>query len=161
MEENTNLKQAEVLTRLKSNRFIVGIPSAALVADLLARSLSDFDISVIRPLESGIFVIAGISLLVAAHSDRRYSLKTYRIEMWFALAFGLGALRDELWEAGMNIQDVNIIDLAIGTAGGLCVYFWTHRSSLQEPVRPVSHIRAPSPLSRKIFEKPPDEWPVN
>lgn len=131
MEENKDLAHAQVLARLKSNRFIVGIPFAALVADLLGRTLSNFDLSVIRPLESGIFIIAGLSLLIAAHSDRRHSLKTYRIEMWLALAFALGALRDGLWAAGMDIQDVNIIDLVLGVVGGICVYFWTQRSSLQ------------------------------
>ena len=131
MEENTNLTHAEMLARIKANRFIVGIPFAALVADLLARTLSNFDLSVIRPLESGIFIIAGLSLLIAAHFDRQHSLKTYRIEIWLALAFGLGALRDGLWAAGMDIQDVNIIDLALGVMGAPCVYFWTQRSSLR------------------------------
>jgi hypothetical protein len=131
MEENRDLAHAEVLARLKSNRFIVGIPFAALVADLLGRLLSHFDMSVIRPLESGIFIIAGLSLLIAAHFDRQRSLKTYRIEMWLALAFGLGALRDGLWAAGMDIQTVNMIDLALGVAGGVCLYFWTQRPSLQ------------------------------
>jgi hypothetical protein len=131
MEEDTNLTHAEVLARLKSNRFIVGIPFAALVADLLGRTLSNFDLSVIRPLESGIFVIAGLSLLIAAHFDRGHSLKTYRIEIWLALAFVLGASRDGLWAAGMEIQDVNIIDLALGMVGAPCTYFWTQRSSLR------------------------------
>jgi len=133
MEENKNPTHAEVLARLKSNRFIVGIPFAALVADLLARTLSNFDLSVIRPLESGIFIIAGLSLLIAAHFDRQHSLKTYRIEIWLALAFGLGALRDGLWAAGMEIQDVNIIDLVLGIVGGICVYFWTQRLSVRVP----------------------------
>lgn len=122
MEPNEDVTLAEVLARLKSNRFIVGIPFAALVADLLVRSLSNFDLSVIRPFESLIYCIAGLSLLFAAHFDRQYSLKTYCIEMWLALAFGLGAIRDGLWAAAMDIEDVNTIDLALGVAGGVCVY---------------------------------------
>jgi len=72
-----------------------------------------------------------MALLIAAHFDRERSLKTYRIEMWLALAFGLGALRDGLWAAGMDIPEVNIIVLALGVAGSVCVYFWTQRSSLR------------------------------
>jgi glucose dehydrogenase len=135
MEEDTNLTHAEVLARLRSNRFIVGIPFAALVADLLGRVLSDFDVSVVRPLESLIFVIAGLSFLMAAHLEKRHTLRTYRIEIWLALVFVLGALRDGLWAAGMNIQDVNIIILTVGVAGGACVYFWMKRSSDQRSVK--------------------------
>jgi hypothetical protein len=135
MEQKVDPTHAAVLTRLKSNRFIVGIPFIALIADLLVRVLSDFDISAIRPLESGIFIIAGLSLMITAHFDRQFALKTYRIEIWLALAFGLGALRDGLWAAGMNIQDVNLIDLVLGVVGGVCVYFLTQRSSVQGTAR--------------------------
>jgi hypothetical protein len=157
MEENKDLAHAQVLARLKSNRFIVGIPFAALVADLLGRTLSNFDLSVIRPLESGIFIIAGLSLLIAAHSDRQHSLKTYRIEMWLALAFALGALRDGLWAAGMDIQDVNIIDLALGAAGGVCVYFWTQRSSLKVSVGPAGSSQSLKSLQGTTQQRPSDQ----
>ena len=157
MEENKDRTHAEVLSRLKANRFIVGIPFAALVADLLGRTLSDFDLSVIRPLESGIFIVAGLSLLITAHFDRRHSLKTYRIELWFALAFGLGALRDGLWAAGMDIQDVNIIDLVLGVAGGVCLYFWTQRSSLQVFAARAGSSQSFNPSKGTAQQKPPDQ----
>ncbi len=154
MEKNKDVSQAEVLARIKANRFIVGIPFAALVADLLGRSLSQFDMSVIRPLESGIFILAGLSLLIAARFDRRRSLKTYRIETWLALAFGLGAVRDGLWAAGMEIQDVNIIDLVLGVAGAVCVHIWTQRSSLQVPAGQMtpSRLSNPSPGTKRIHK---------
>ena len=141
MEQNDDPTPAEVIGRLKSNRFIVWIPLVVLVADIFVRWMSSFDLSVIRPVESVIFSIAGLSLLSAARSDRQLSLKTYRIEMWFALAFMLGALRDGLWAAGMNIRDANIVDLAIGVVGSVCVHFWTHRSSLQVPATRTSPTR--------------------
>jgi hypothetical protein len=156
MEENKDLTPAEVLGRLKSNRLIVGIPLVVLVADVFVRWMSSFDLSVIRPVESVIFSIAGLSFLSAARSDRQLSLKTYRIEMWFALAFILGALRDGLWAAGMNIQNVNIVDLAIGVVGGVCVYFWTHRPSLQVPATRISPTR-PSNTSRETSPHRPSE----
>ncbi|MCX6134531.1 MAG: hypothetical protein NTU47_12015 [Ignavibacteriales bacterium] len=161
MEQDKDITPAEMLAHLKSNRFIVGIPFAALILDLLGRSLSDFDMSVFRPLEAGIFVVAGLSLLVAAHFDRQHSLKSHRIEIWLALAFGLGALRSGLWAAGMDIQDVNNIDMAFGVAGAVCVYFWTTRSSLQVAVKPVPKIRVPTPPATKIAQKPSDERYVN
>ena len=156
MEENKDLTPAEVLGRVKSNRFIVGIPLVVLVADVFVRWMSSFDLSVIRPVESVIFSIAGLSFLSAARSDRQLSLKTYRIEMWFALAFILGALRDGLWAAGMNIHDVNIVDLAVGVVGGVCVYFWTHRSSLQVPATRISPNR-PSNTSRETSPHRPSD----
>jgi hypothetical protein len=157
MEENKDLRAAEVIGRLKSNRFIMGIPFVVLIADLFVRSMSNFDFSVIRPAESVIFSIAGLSLLSAAHSDRRLSLKTYRIEMWFAFAFILGALRDGLWAAGMNIQDVNIIDLAIGVVGGVCLYFWTHRSSLVLTATRIGPTR-PAGTSQETSQQRPADY---
>lgn len=157
MEENDDRSPAEVLGRLKSNRFIVGIPFVVLIADLFVRSMSNFDFSVIRPVESVIFSIAAMSLLSAAHSDKQLSLKTYRIEMWLALAFILGALRDGLWAAGMNIQDVNIIDLAIGVVGGVCVYFWTHRSSLVLTATRIGPTR-PADTSQETSQQRPADY---
>lgn len=161
MDQNTDPTPAEIIGRLKSNRFILGIPCAALVADLLVRSMSNFELTLVRPLETGVFIIAGLSLLLAAHFDKHRSLKTYRIEMWLALAFTLGALRDGLWAAGMDIQDVNEIDLALGVVGSVCVYYWTHRSSLREPFGRTPHVPASSPASEKISQRPPDKQAVN
>lgn len=137
MQDSDDVTPDQIIARLKSNRFLMGIPLAALVADLLVRTQSSFELSVILPFEAGIFCTAGIALFIAARDEKRRSLKTYRIEMWLGLAFLLGAIRDGLWATGMDISDVNIIDLGLGIAGCVGAYFWTNRESLRVPARPI------------------------
>lgn len=157
MEQNEDFTHADPLARLKANLFIIGIPLAALILDLLGRVLCEFDLSLIRPLESGIFIIAALSLLIAARCDRRQSLKTYRIEMWFALAFGLGALRDGLWAAGMDIKDVNVIVLALGVAGGAGVYWWNQRPSIQARLGGMAQAGQFDSATGSTQQRPPDQ----
>jgi hypothetical protein len=153
MEQNKTIAPEEIIARLRANRFMVGIPITALVADILVRTQSDFDLAVILPLETVVFSLAGISLFFAAHSDKRISLKTYRIDMWLGLAFMLGAIRDGLWAAGMEISDVNNVDLGLGVAACVGIYFWTNRPSLRAPVREASAALGAAKAPIKATEK--------
>jgi phosphate/sulfate permease len=139
MNSKQNDTPADALTRLKLYRFPVSIGLGAMVIDIMARTWSDFDMEFVHIFEGVLFLLAAILLLIASRFDQKVSDKVFRIDVWLALAIGLGGIRSALWAGGLDPFGSNNITLILGIIAAPIVFFLLrrHPSPAKSPVRSV------------------------
>lgn len=123
MNSDQNVTPAEALARLKLYRFPVSIAVGALVIDIMARVWSDFDMEFVHIFEGAFFPATAMLLLVVSRMDQRVSDTVFRVDIWLALAVGLGGLRSALWAAGMDPFDSNNVTFILGVIAAPTLFF--------------------------------------
>lgn len=125
---------AVALARLKLYRFPVSIGIGAMVIDIVARTWSDFDVEFMHIVEGVLFPLAAIFLVIASRFDQKVSDTVFRVDVWLALALGLGGLRSALWAARMNPFDSNKVTFILGViAAPTVVFLLRTRTSQAKP----------------------------
>lgn len=138
MSSDQDITPAETLGKLKLYRFPVSIALGTFVIDLIARAWSDFDMEFVHIFEGVLFPAAAILLLVASRVDQRVSHTVFRVDVWLALALGLGGLRSALWAAGMDPFGSNIIMLIIGIIAAPTIFFLLRKRSSPSSSTPAT-----------------------
>lgn len=130
---------AEALGRLKLFRFPVSLGLGTLVIDIMARVWSDFDMEFVHVFEGALFLLASMVLLVASRFDQKASDTVFRVDVWLALAIGLGGIRSALWAGGMDPFDSNSITFVLGVIAAPIIFFLLQKrpSPAKPPLRPV------------------------
>ena len=151
MNSDQNVTAAEALSNLKLYRFPVSIALGAMVIDIAGRVWSDFDMGFVHIFEGVLFPLAAILLLVASRLDQKVSDTVFRVDVWLALAIGLGGLRSALWAAGMDPFDSNNVTFVIGVIAAPTTFFLLRRrpSGARPRVRILPQNPQPKPASEK------------
>jgi hypothetical protein len=95
------------------------IVAAVLVADVGGRLVFAFQMSRVILFEAVVFGAAALLLVWAARRDREQSLTAWRVNLWLAVAFGLGSLRAGLWSGGLEVAVANLVVLGVGLLAAL------------------------------------------
>ena len=103
----------------------------AMVADVVARMWSNFDMEFIHAFEGVLFPLAALLLLAVSRVDRRVSGTVFRIDLWLSLALALGGLRSALWTAGMDVFYSNILTFIIGVIAAPALFFSLRKRKTQ------------------------------
>jgi hypothetical protein len=124
-----NVSPAEALARLKLYRYPVAIALGALVIDIVARAVTNFDMEFMHIFEGILFPTAAIVLLAVSRTDRNVSDTVFRVDVWLALALGLGGLRSALWAAGMDPFESNGVTFFLGVIAAPIIFFLLRKRS--------------------------------
>jgi hypothetical protein len=116
------------------------IVAVVLLVDVLGRIPLGFQIKRVNLLESVLFAAACLLLVWSAERDRLWSTTVQRIDLWLALAFGLGSARAALWFAGLPVSMANIVVLGLGVLLGLG-NLMRRRIARRSRDRPTSDVR--------------------
>jgi len=136
MTAQQDVLPAEALARLKLYRYPVSVALGALVIDVVARAVSGFDMEFVHVLEGVLFPVAAILLVAASRVDRRVSDTVFRVDVWLALALGLGGLRSALWAAGMSPFESNGVTFFLGVIAAPTIFLLLRKRSSPSSATP-------------------------